>query len=115
MDTEVKIWVDSVLGSFAFNRRLLAWDSYECHMEDSITESLKSKKIDRVIVPGGCTKYIQAPDVSWNKPRAQRSTMNGWEQLELMKKLPLEIREPLQDKLYYNGFWTLGLSFQQKL
>ena len=69
MDTELtKIWVDSVLGSFAFTRRLLAWDSYECHMEDSITESLKSKKIDRVIVPGGSTKYIQAPDVSWNKP-----------------------------------------------
>ena len=36
-------------------------------MEDSITESLKSKKIDRVIVPGGCPKYIHAPDVSWNK------------------------------------------------
>ena len=67
MDTELtKIWVDSVLGSFSFNRRLLAWDSYECHMEDSITESLKSKKIDLVIVPGGSTKYIQAPDVSWN-------------------------------------------------
>ena len=49
MDTELtKIWVDSVLGSFAFNGRLLAWDSYECHMEDSIAESLKSKKIDRV-------------------------------------------------------------------
>ena len=29
--------------------------------------SLKAKKIDTVI-PGGCTKYIQAPDVSWNKP-----------------------------------------------
>ena len=26
------------------------------HMEDSIIESLKSKKIDRVIVPGGCIK-----------------------------------------------------------
>ena len=52
MDTELtKIWVDSVLGSFAFNRKLLAWDSYECHMEDSTTESLNSKKIDRVIVP----------------------------------------------------------------
>ena len=37
-------------------------------MEDSITESLKSKKIDRVIVPGGRTKFIQAPDVSWNRP-----------------------------------------------
>ena len=24
--------------------------------------------IDPAIVPGGCTKFIQAPDVSWNKP-----------------------------------------------
>jgi len=24
--------------------------------------------VDAVVVPGGCTKYIQAPDVSWNKP-----------------------------------------------
>ena len=69
MNTELtKVWVDSVVGAFAFNRRLLAWDSYECHMEDSITESLKSKRIDPVIVPGGCTKYIQAPDICWNKP-----------------------------------------------
>ena len=37
-------------------------------MEDSITESLKSKKTDSVIVPGGCPKYIHAPDVSWNMP-----------------------------------------------
>ena len=45
MNTELtKVWVDSVVGTFAFNRRLLAWDSYECHMEDSITESLKSQE-----------------------------------------------------------------------
>ena len=25
-------WVKSVLGAFSFNRCLLAWDSYECHM-----------------------------------------------------------------------------------
>ena len=69
MDTELThTWINSVLGAFSFNRRLLAWDSFECHIEDSVTDSLKSKKIDRVIVPGGCTKYIQAPDVSWNKP-----------------------------------------------
>ena len=24
--------------------------------------------VDSVIIPGGCTKYIQASDVSWNKP-----------------------------------------------
>lgn len=69
MDGEItKVWVDSVLGAFSFNRRLLAWDSYECHVEDAVTQALRSKKIDSVIVPGGCTKYIQAPDVSWNKP-----------------------------------------------
>ena len=69
MNTELtQVWINSVLGAFSFNRRLLAWDSYECHIEDSANESLKAKKVDRVIVPGGCTKYIQAPDVSWNKP-----------------------------------------------
>ena len=37
MDIELtKIWVDSVLQSFSFDRRLLAWNSYECHIEDSI-------------------------------------------------------------------------------
>ena len=33
-----------------------------------IKASLNAKKIDTVLMPGGCTKYIQAPDVSWNKP-----------------------------------------------
>ena len=63
-----QVWINSVFGAFSFNCRLLAWDSYECHIAHSATESLKAKKVDRVIVPGGCTKYIQVPDVSWNKP-----------------------------------------------
>ena len=63
-----QIWINYVLGTFLFNRTLLVWDSYECHIKNSANESLKAKKEDRVIVPGGCTKYIQAPDVSWNKP-----------------------------------------------
>lgn len=68
MNTELThVWVDKVLGTFSFQRRLLAWDSYECHIEDTVKKSLTAKKIDVVIVPGGCTKYIQAPDVSWNK------------------------------------------------
>lgn len=33
MDTELThVWVNSVHGAFSFNRRLLAWDSYECHI-----------------------------------------------------------------------------------
>ena len=30
--------------------------------------------VDSVIVPGGCTKYIQASDVCWNKPFKARMT-----------------------------------------
>ena len=61
-------WVRSVLEAFSFNRRPLAWDSYECHMMQSIKEALSRIKVDQVIIPGGCTKYVQVPDVSWNKP-----------------------------------------------
>ena len=68
MDTDLThVWVDNVLGAFSFHRRLLAWDSYECHIEGTVKKSLNTKKIDIVIIPVGCTKYIQAPDVSWNK------------------------------------------------
>ena len=72
MNTELtNVWVDKVLGSFSFRRRLLAWDMYQCHLEESVTNSLNKKKIDVALVPGGCTRYIQAPDVSWNKPFKQ--------------------------------------------
>ena len=69
MDTDLTLgWVNTVLGQFSFRRRLLAWDTYECHLMPVVQKSLQGKKIDTVLVPGGCTKYIQAPDVSWNKP-----------------------------------------------
>ena len=52
-------WVKRVLGLLSFGRRLLAWDSFECHMK----ETAKRINVDQVIIPGGCTKSIQAPDV----------------------------------------------------
>lgn len=61
-------WVKSILGAFSFNICLLAWNSYECHMMQSVKEALHQINVDQVIVPGGCTKYVQAPDVSWNRP-----------------------------------------------
>ena len=69
MNEELTVsWVKSVLGQFSFTRRMLAWDSFRCHVLDSVKQELNRAKIDPVIIPGGCTKYIQAPDVSWNKP-----------------------------------------------
>ena len=32
-----------------------------------VQASLKAEKFDTVLIPGGCTKYIQALCVSWNK------------------------------------------------
>ena len=61
-------WCSEILGQFSFRKRLLAWDSYEAHLTDDVKKSLTKLKIESVIVPGGCTKYIQAPDVVWNKP-----------------------------------------------
>ena len=61
-------YVNAVIGGLAFKRRLLAWDTYACHLTPEIKKSLAEKKIDIAYVPGGCTGYIQAPDVCWNKP-----------------------------------------------
>ena len=69
MNTELTLeYTKKVLGSFFFGKRFLAWDSYECYMESSVVAALKSSDIDQVIIPGLCTKYIQAPNVLWNKP-----------------------------------------------
>ena len=53
---------------FTFQKRLLAWDTFEAHMTEPVKKLLKEMKTDDALIPGGCTKYIQAPDVSWNKP-----------------------------------------------
>ena len=41
---------------------------------------LNRAKVDPVIIPGGCTKFIQAPDVSWNKPMKEymREMYDEW-------------------------------------
>ena len=39
-------WVKEILGRFSFNKRLLAWDTYECHMTDNVKQELKDYKID---------------------------------------------------------------------
>ena len=53
-----------VLGTFSFGRRFLAWDSNECHMDSNVAASLTSSNIDQAFITGGCTKFIQAPDIS---------------------------------------------------
>ena len=47
---------------------MLAWDSYEDHPTDNVKKALTKSKIETVILVGGCSKYIHAPDVVWNRP-----------------------------------------------
>ena len=56
-------WCNEILGQFSFCKRLLAWDSYEAYLTDNVKRALTKSKIETVIIPGGCTKYIQAADV----------------------------------------------------
>ena len=60
-------WCSDVLGQCTFRKRLVEWDSFEDHLTDEFRKTLTNSRIETVIVPGGCTKYVQAPGVVWNK------------------------------------------------
>lgn len=69
MDEPLTIeYLRKVFGGICFKRRLFVWDAYRCHKTDNVKKILHRMKIDTAMVPGGCTKYVQPADVSWNKP-----------------------------------------------
>ena len=82
MDEELtERYCREVLGVFTLGaRRLLAWDSFRFHLTPAVKDLLNKRKTDSAIVPGGCTKYIQAPDVTWYKPMKEylREMYNLW-------------------------------------
>ena len=68
-DALTATYLEKILGPSLFlKKRLLVWDSFRCHVSDATKKKLKQLKIDTAVVPGGCTKYVQPADVSWNRP-----------------------------------------------
>ncbi len=65
-DQLTKDYLHSVIGSFSFEKRLLVWDAYRCHTSEATRNETKKMNLHTTVIPGGCTKYIQAPDVVWN-------------------------------------------------
>ena len=62
-------YVNCVIGGAIFTtHRLFAWESFKWHVSKDTKDSLKKLKVDQAVIPGGCTGFIQAPDVCWNKP-----------------------------------------------
>ena len=68
-DDVARKWLDLIFPScFRQLNRLLIWDSYRCHISKSTKDYIKKNNITPVVLPGGTTSILQAPDVSWNKP-----------------------------------------------
>lgn len=60
-------YLHSIIGKLTFHQRLLVWDAYRCHTSIAAVRTECTKlRLHTAIVPGGCTKYIQAADVVWN-------------------------------------------------
>uniref|UniRef100_A0A915DVJ3 DDE-1 domain-containing protein n=1 Tax=Ditylenchus dipsaci TaxID=166011 RepID=A0A915DVJ3_9BILA len=49
-----------------FLKYLLVWDSFRCHISEATKKQLKQCELETAVVPGGCTKFVQAPDLCWN-------------------------------------------------
>ena len=62
-------YLRTIIGAFAFgNKRLTVWDAYKCHISEAVKAECARLCLQTSIVPGGCTKFIQAADVVWNAP-----------------------------------------------
>ena len=75
------VWVEKILRKFSFGRRLLSWDSFECHMMNSVKEAVKTSNSDLVIVPGGCTsifKPLTYVGTNLSKSSLVRNMITGW-------------------------------------
>lgn len=59
-------YLHSIIGSLSFTKRLLIWDAYRCHTSEATRAEVLRMGLHTAIVPGGCTKFIQAADVVWN-------------------------------------------------
>uniref|UniRef100_A0A1X7UMU3 HTH CENPB-type domain-containing protein n=1 Tax=Amphimedon queenslandica TaxID=400682 RepID=A0A1X7UMU3_AMPQE len=59
-------YMKKIVGSLSFNKRLMIWDAYKCHTSETTKRELDRLHLHTAVIPGGCTKYIQAADVVWN-------------------------------------------------
>ncbi|KAF0989521.1 hypothetical protein HZS_962, partial [Henneguya salminicola] len=61
-----RMWIKNIWRTFSFQRRLLVWDDFRCHLTPRIKKTLKSTNNPMDCIPGGRTKLLQPAEVSWN-------------------------------------------------
>jgi hypothetical protein len=52
---------------FPLERKLLILDSATCHLTEEVKETLHSNLFDLLVIPTGCTKYLQPLDLTVNR------------------------------------------------
>ena len=82
-DFSTSEYLRKIIGEFSFGNRMLVWEAFRffipfyyvclliflrCHISAMTKEELRRLNLDSAIIPGGCTKFVQAADVSWNSP-----------------------------------------------
>lgn len=68
-DETTKIYLNKLKEEITdFSSFLLIWDSFKSHTSLLTRELCSQLNINTMIIPPGCTKFVQPADVCWNKP-----------------------------------------------
>ncbi|KAL3107704.1 hypothetical protein niasHT_011717 [Heterodera trifolii] len=105
---------------------------FRCHISEDTKKTLRRLALHSAVIPGGTTKYIQAPDVCWNAPfkEAIRKMYNDWmahgEKATTsggnLKAPPMEVYlewianawDSLPKQMISDSFLTCGISKEEK-
>ena len=64
-------------GGLLRTRSLMVWDSFHCHLMESVKRKMQKEHCtDIAVIPGGLTSVIQPLDVCLNKPLKDRLRQN---------------------------------------
>ncbi|KAL3070146.1 hypothetical protein niasHS_016855 [Heterodera schachtii] len=105
-------YLEKIFGNFHFGARLLVWDSFRCHISEDTKKTLRRLALHSAVIPGGTTKYIQAPDVCWNAPfkEAIRKLPHQWIYLEWIANA----WDSLPKQMIADSFLTCGIRKEEK-
>ena len=57
------LYLKRVICSFSFQKKFLAWDTFEVYVTEPAKKLLKEMRIDDALIPGRFTKYIQTSNL----------------------------------------------------
>ncbi|KAI1722036.1 DDE superfamily endonuclease domain-containing protein [Ditylenchus destructor] len=112
----IEAYLRKVIGNSMFQKTLLIWDSFKCHISEDTKRVLHELGIETAVVPPGCTKYIRRrtqTGITPSKPAFAESTKNG-----SISRIARTHQEETQGRPTWTcicaGFLKLGMRFLTK-